>query len=145
MKLKTTGIYKITNTKENKSYIGQSKNVFNRWGSEVYGAFSPSYDEYNSLLSQAIRRCGIENFEVEIVEECNEKDLLTREQYYIQLFNTLEPNGYNKADKIANITKEKITMYDIEGNIQMHFEKTKDAISYLIEEGSLSESCQALI
>lgn len=142
MKLKTTGIYKITNTKENKSYIGQSKNVFHRWGSEAYGAFSPSYDEYNSLLSQAIRKFGIENFEVEVVEECDEKDLLIREQYYIQFFNTLEPNGYNKAKKIANITREKITMYDVKGNIQMHFEKTKDAVSYLIEEGSLSESCE---
>lgn len=142
MKLKTIGIYKITNIKENKSYIGQSKNIFHRWGSEAYGAFSPSYDEYNSLLSKAIRKFGIENFEVEIVEECNEEELLKKEQYYIQLFNTLEPNGYNKASKILNTIKEKFTMYDLEGNIQKHFEKTCDAINFLIEEGSLTEACR---
>ena len=142
MKLKITGIYKITNIKENKSYIGQSVNVFARWGSEGRNAFSPISDEYNSLLSQAIREYGIDNFEVEVLEECDEKDLLTREQYYIQFFNTLEPYGYNKTGKVANVTKQKITMYDLNGNVQKHFEKVKEAVLYLIEEGSLNESCE---
>ena len=33
-------------------------------------------------------------------------------------------------------------MYDLDGNIQQHFEKVKDAIEFLIEEGSLNETCR---
>lgn len=142
MKLKITGIYKITNIKDNKSYIGQAVSIFRRWGQEAAHAFTPTNTEYNSLLSQAIRETGIEYFDAEILEECDESALLEREQYYIQLYNTLEPNGYNKASKTPQITKEKVSMYDINGNLQQHFERVKDAIQFLIEEGSLTESCQ---
>lgn len=142
MKLKITGIYKITNTKDNKSYIGQAVSIFRRWGQEAAHAFTPTNTEYNSLLSQAIRETGIEYFDAEVLEECDESILLEREQYYIQLYNTLEPNGYNKASKTPQITKEKVSMYDINGNLQQHFERVKDAIQFLIEEGSLTESCQ---
>ena len=50
---------------------------------------------YNTAIHQAIRKYGAENFEWNIVEECSIQDIDQKEQYYIKLFDTLAPNGYN--------------------------------------------------
>ena len=43
----------------------------------------------------AIRKYGVDNFKIEIIEECEDKDRFDKEHYYIIKFNSLEPNGYN--------------------------------------------------
>jgi len=82
-------IYKATNRINGLSYIGQTiqplkyriKKHFN--GKETY-------------FSNALHKYGDENFDWEIIEECNSKEQLNeREQYYISKLNTLRPNGYN--------------------------------------------------
>lgn len=51
--------------------------------------------EYNSLIHRAIRKYGIDNFVVETICECSEEELNSKEQYYISLYNTMVPYGYN--------------------------------------------------
>ena len=83
-------IYKITNKINNKSYIGQSINPQHRWSVHKSRA---KQNEDNSIIHLAIQKYGVENFDFSIIgwfEDYNEK-----EKYYIQLFNTLAPNGYN--------------------------------------------------
>ena len=63
-----TGIYKITNLINKKVYIGQALDIFHRWSKH---SSAPT----NSLIHQAIREYGIENFSFEIIEQC-EKDVL---------------------------------------------------------------------
>lgn len=89
------GIYKITNTINGKQYIGQSINIEKRIKEHFWKASNMNDCSYNTAIHQAIRKYGAENFEWNIVEECSIQDIDQKEQYYIKLFNTLAPNGYN--------------------------------------------------
>ena len=83
-------IYKITNKLNGKTYIGQSKHPEQRWDAHCY-----KHTQYKSLINQAIQRHGRDNFDFEILgwfEDYNEK-----EREFIQLYNSLAPNGYNFA------------------------------------------------
>lgn len=91
------GIYKITNLINNKSYIGQSTDIITRWNNEKSRAFNPNSNSYDSILSRAIRKYGLQNFSFEVLEECDIQVLDEKEQYYIYYFQTLAPLGYNIA------------------------------------------------
>lgn len=90
-----TGIYKITNSVNGKSYIGQSININKRVKEHFYKASCPKDISYFSILHEAIRKYGEEKFYIEVVEECDYEKLDELERYYIKKFNTLTPNGYN--------------------------------------------------
>lgn len=96
------GIYKITNSINNKAYIGQSINITRRWGEEKRNAFNQASPVYNSILSQAIRKYGVENFIFEVLEECEQQMLNDRESFWANYYNTYAPYGYNAAYCGAN-------------------------------------------
>jgi len=121
-----TGIYKITNSVNNKSYIGQSINIEFRWKEHQRIAKSPNnYSRKNKYpLYQAIRKYGLENFTFEILEECQEEILDEREIYWIQFFDSFE-NGYNLTLGGGGArTKE----YDIEAIINF-YKKTNNIVT----------------
>lgn len=90
------GIYKITNLINGKSYIGQSINIEQRWKAHRSRPFNPNSKQYNSSFYRAVRKYGLEHFSFEVLEECNEKELDSKEETYIALFHTTDPNyGYN--------------------------------------------------
>lgn len=86
------GIYLITNICNNKKYIGQSKHIERRWAEHKR---TYKYDDNRLHLYSAMKKYGINNFEFKVIEECLCEDLDNKEMYYIQLYNTLVPNGYN--------------------------------------------------
>ena len=91
MKIKKA-IYKITNTKNQKCYIGQSNNPMERWKKHRLRALGGE-EVGRSALYDAIRAHGLENFVFEIIgwyEDYNDK-----ERYYIKFYNSQVPNGYN--------------------------------------------------
>ena len=96
----TTGIYKITNQINNKVYIGQSIHIERRWQEHCRPSAS-------SIISEAIKKYGIDNFTFEIIEKCDENDLNARESYWINFFQSLVPNGYNVSD----ITESNHSLY----------------------------------
>lgn len=84
------GIYKITNLINGKSYIGQSIHIERRWEEHC----RPST---NSMIANAIKKYGKENFQFTILTECNIEDLNRLESYWINKENTITPYGYNVA------------------------------------------------
>lgn len=84
-----SGIYKITNKINGKIYIGQSQNIFQRWADHRYESKSNTKPLY-----KAMRKCGIENFTFEIIEECDCSQLNEREIYWTKYFQSYS-NGYN--------------------------------------------------
>lgn len=92
------GIYKITNLINGKMYIGQSTNIKERWIKEKSSAFNSLSHTYNTVLSRAFRKYGLENFSFEVIEECSATELNSKERYYIYLYNCLAPIGYNLTD-----------------------------------------------
>lgn len=91
------GIYIITNKINGKQYIGQSTNIQKRWYDHRTKSMHPrKLDEFRSLLYIDIRKYGFENFEIEILEECEKEELKEREIYWINKLNTYE-DGYNNT------------------------------------------------
>lgn len=75
------GIYLMTNKLNGKAYIGQSRNMKKRWQSHGY----PSNLKPGRVLSRAISKYGLENFEFVVLEECPINNLNEREMHYISL------------------------------------------------------------
>lgn len=90
------GIYKITNTINGKSYIGQSVDIHKRWTSEKNASQNANRHEYNYPLSKALRKYGIENFSFTIIEQCPKDELNKKETYWINFYDTYF-NGYNQT------------------------------------------------
>lgn len=88
------GIYRISNTAEQKSYIGSSADVGKRLGNHLHDLLNGEHD--NHLLSEAWIRHGAAAFAFHLVEELNQGDLLEREAHHIQQFGTY-PDGYNHS------------------------------------------------
>lgn len=88
-------IYKITNTINNKLYIGlTSVSLRERWTNHKSNCRNPL--KYTSALYCAIRKYGIENFTIEQIDTADSlEELNIKEQVYIKALNTLAPNGYN--------------------------------------------------
>ena len=93
-----TGIYKITNKINNNAYIGLAKDIEKRWATHKYRAFANTEGnhEYHKALYSAFRKYGIDNFDFEVLEECDTENIFDREKYYIEKYDTYY-NGYNET------------------------------------------------
>lgn len=81
-------IYKITNKVNGKSYIGQTRYTIEfRWRQH-------QHKKDNTYFHNAIHKYGIDNFSIEILEECDFRDLNSREIFYIAKYDTFN-SGYN--------------------------------------------------
>ena len=83
-------IYKIKNKINNKVYVGQTTQpVSKRWNEHIYNAYTSE-----TKIARAIRKYGIKNFEVSIIEECDALDLNAKETYWIKYYDSVN-TGYN--------------------------------------------------
>ena len=88
------GIYKITNTKNNMCYIGQTKAGFkNRWRTHAKRGVRAE-ETTNNRLYQAMWEEGLENFTFQIVEICEPDKLTERERFFIDFYQS-KNYGYN--------------------------------------------------
>ena len=112
-----TGIYKITNLFNGKSYIGQAVDIKRRWTEHKSHSFLPDHISYNYAIHRAIRKYGIESFSFEVLEECSESTLNEREIFWIVKFNT-QQEGYNMTsggDSTANNWDRRVEQYSLKG------------------------------
>lgn len=125
-------IYIITNDISPKVYIGQTRQTLEkRWKDHIQcGKSMVKYKDIegrikniqNSYLYRAMAYHGIHHFQIAIVEECSEEDLDINEQHYIDICESLAPNGYNltsggtkfthNEDTIALMKKRKHELID---------------------------------
>lgn len=97
-------VYKIICLSNNKVYIGSTKNGRGRFNDHKYtlskGIFHSKFIQEDYILY------GIENFAYQIIECCNTINIenqYNRENYYIDLYNSLNPLfGYNIATNKPN-------------------------------------------
>ena len=118
-------IYKIINLSTNKIYVGQSvSHILNHKRYRPYGhegrfrchiseAFSTKKNQ-SHFLNNAIRKYGVADFVVELIECCEIKDADEREIYYIKELNSLYPAGYNLKNG---------------GNVFTHSDESKKRVS----------------
>ena len=86
-------IYLITNRITGKQYVGQTINTIQRrWREYCYEAKRGC----RFALHLAIQKYGKENFTVEQIDvACDRDELDRKEQFWMEYYNTLTPNGYN--------------------------------------------------
>ena len=88
-----TGIYRITNTRNSRCYIGQAVDIGDRWRQHIKRALNAEPRTQNKLYP-AMYKEGLENFTFEIVEECSRDKLNEREDYW-QDFYHAKDYGYS--------------------------------------------------
>lgn len=86
----SSGIYKITNLINNKCYIGQAKDIYERY----FNHHQYDYKRLDYQIYQAMRKYGIENFSIEVLELCAPSELNNKEIYWIEKFDSFH-HGYN--------------------------------------------------
>lgn len=108
-------IYKITNEINKKIYIGQSKNPIKyRWQHHQWKAKHPEKQETDYPLYRSMRKYGLENFSIALIEEIEDSLLNEREKHWIMKFDCIAPKGYNCCEGGAGASKfnhEEILQY----------------------------------
>lgn len=106
------GIYKIENLINHKVYIGQSIEIEKRWQKHLN-------TKDNFVIHKALQKYGKEHFSFQIIEECDLLDLDNKEQYWINYYNSLIPNGYNMIQGGSNgagfAKGKKVLQYTLDG------------------------------
>jgi len=113
-------IYLITNTVNDKKYVGQTRQQLNkRWLHHI--TESRTYSD--RPLYRAINKYGLDNFKIRILEECNVDLLNEREIWWIDFLDSYR-NGYNATTG---------------GEYFEHTEETKQKISAFMSNVSRSD------
>ncbi len=126
-------IYSITNTINQKKYIGKTSkdNPYDRWKEHI--SHSKALDNtvaYSSLhtmpIIRALRKYGSDKFKFNVLVECDDNDVSNLEKKYIEQYNTYY-TGYNATfggegikkdpDQWSNHPHSKaVSCYTLEGN-----------------------------
>lgn len=97
MKNKIICVYKIENLNNNMIYIGQTVNYERRICEHMYAFRHNTHS--NRLMQKHYNEMGEGCFKFSILENCDRKNLLTLETYYINLYGGIEcANVYNECD-----------------------------------------------
>ena len=111
-----SGIYQIKNILNGKTYIGSSKNIYNRLH---YHICKMKYNSgHNKHLQYSYHKYGEDNFEASVLLYCNPKDVFTFEQLFLSKY---QPE-YNKS-------------FNVQGNLNIKINpKLKKQISDTLKE-----------
>lgn len=132
-------IYKYTSP-SNHSYIGQTIHNLNQRARNSYNG--NGYKKCKVFWS-AIQKYGWNKFTVEILEEVPICDLNQREEYYINYYNTIVPNGYNICNTAECGKKQEVFVYSAQnGQFLEHYNSVTEAS---IETGVPLETISAII
>lgn len=84
-------VYKITSRLNGKVYVGQTRLLIEKRFLQHAKSDTP--------LGKAMRDCGLENFAIEIIEECETLEQAQRqEKFWIKALDCKMPNGYNRSN-----------------------------------------------
>lgn len=118
-------VYIITNSYNNKCYVGVSKNNLN---TRIKGHKS-AYKKQLTLIHKEMYRLGFENFHFETLEVISESEMSNRERYWIKKLNTIQPNGYNVQAGGFALFGEENSFYG-----KQHTQQVRDKLSKLAQQ-----------
>ena len=81
---KKSGVYRWTNLNTGFSYVGSSVNLSKRFTSYYSYSFLA---KNNMIIYKALLKYGYSSFQLEILEYCDPKECIEREQYYLDYLN----------------------------------------------------------
>jgi group I intron endonuclease len=92
-------IYKHTNRKNGKVYVGKTIQVDNL--ERRFRHSDPTYNSYKSctVFYRALKKHSWESFDTEIIMGCLDEEYSRKmEEFYIKANNSIAPNGYNSVE-----------------------------------------------
>lgn len=116
-----------------KMYIGQTRSTLDkRFREHVYDTMDLKKN-HCKLLNHAIRKYGIENVIKQVLIETDLENVNAYEEYFIQLYRTMSPNGYNlkaggSASSHTDEVKAKIS-YSMTGLVRSREDLEKRSLS----------------
>lgn len=130
-----SGIYLWYNNINGKYYIGSSINLRHR----LYYYFSPVYLKKNKFLIQrALMYHTHDNFSLYILEYCDIKELILREQYYIDLLTppyNINPTAYSRlGSKHSEDSKELMRINNLGDKNPMFGKSHSDEYKVILKE-----------
>ncbi len=120
------GIYIITNLINKKVYIGSSVRINTRLMSHKY--MLRLNEHFNQYLQKSFNKYGENNFSFEVLELCDEYLLVSRENYYIEKY---ESNNLTKGYNLA-------TVNEFRRNVHNNETKKKNSKLELIRNGNFN-------
>lgn len=107
-----SGIYRVYTTFNNACYIGQAKDIYRRFNSHhIHDYKNENNSCYNTKFYSALRKYGLDAFEIEILELCPIEELDKKEIFYINKYDSFH-HGYNSTlggqNQSENIHSEEI-------------------------------------
>lgn len=145
-----TGIYYWTNLLNNKTYVGSSINLGNRFRDYFKISYLMSGGNKNMIISKALLKYGYSNFKLEILEYCNEDNLRNREQHYLDLlqpeYNILKIAGSSLGFKHNEESLSKLRLHLSELNFQkgIKIEVTDTETNIFTSYDSIRKAAEAI-
>jgi len=139
-------LYRITNTLNNKVYIGQTIDPNSRWRAHRKSSAS---DKPRQVIHQAIKKYGNDVFEFDVIAaSLNQDDADWMEENLIQQYNSLAPTGYNieagglKSPLMSQAIKDKLSKlgkqrYQTDPNLRVFLKSIRDDYSQFLKEQGL--------
>lgn len=129
-------IYKIQNKVNGKIYIGQTIRTLKKRMSQH---ISPNKNKSISAIDRALKKYGIDNFEITIIDYAeNIDELNAKEIYWIDYYKSLAPNGYNLEIGGKNAPHEKTTRLKISQGLKGKYSGEKSSRAKRVYKFSLS-------
>lgn len=108
-----SGIYRWLNTVNGKTYIGSSVNLTIRFNVYFNKNRLTTGSGSRMAINKAILKYGLGNFSLEILEYCDKRSLIKREQFYLDNlkpeYNLLKVAGSNLGNKHSMLTRKMIS------------------------------------
>ena len=96
-----SGIYRITNKTTGKVYIGSSCNLSHRLYCHKQDAKNGVH--HSLLFQRAWNKYGEDDFIFEVIEHCENSELIEKEQHYMDKYKCYIPkHGYNRSPSAGN-------------------------------------------
>ena len=134
-KYKKCGVYKITNSSNQKIYIGSSKNILQRWRNHIRELKLNNHS--NIFLQSDWNEYGDEYFIFEILKECSEDERYDIEQNYLDKLLPFyrNDNGYNISEKSTQRNETNVRLFkpSLECFDDYYIVKTKGCKPYLMD------------
>lgn len=146
-------IYRITNLKNYKIYIGSTKNPLRRWKEHIKSSYLESVKTKDYPLAKAFKKYSVENFNFEVIEkDIPINKLPEREKYFIIYYNSLVNTGwgYNQTldteCAIRNYKRkgQKCALIDNDNNIIQIFDSYHEAARQIFDNVGRSTSICAV-
>lgn len=141
-------IYKISTTKSNKVYIGQTtKTVAERY--RIHLGARNSKGKKTLHLYRAMEKYGIETFSVEQIDSANsQEELNEKERYWINYYDSID-NGYNMMQGGNDENPMSSDIVKAKHDSKMRSEEVRNKISKTLSEtikqnGRSAEYCEKI-